>query len=161
MFTKLYTLCLLLEECIHSEVKVIQDNMDKLKSTVQDLEAEKDKCPLNSSVLECEQENISTISEITDSRNRTPSNRSNEKYNVLNHPNLNTEHLSWKTPDAMHCSLNDMFTAQRNTRAGTAGIQNRYRLEYTASPAQERLNENESEMQSSFLDQCQSGQLNL
>ena len=60
----------------------------------------------------------------------------------------------------MHCSLNEMFTPQSTTGAVTTGIQNRYRLEYTVSPAQERLGENESEMQS-FLDQRQSGHLNL
>ena len=105
-----------------------------------------------------EPNNLSTISEIVP-QNVTPLNESPDRKNE-DMGNTTGENLGWETPDGLHCSINDLRT--RNGLQNTA-LKNIYRLEYTASPAQEGFSESENNKtaEQSFLDQRRSEQLNL
>jgi hypothetical protein len=153
------------QEKFPSEIKVVKNDLSNLKKSIEDLEATQRRCPLNSSVIEGgkEEENVSTLSEIIDPEIVRHPNEEFIKKNNVGHPICN-ENLGWKTPEAMHRSFNEMISVQTSSRVPHKSvITNRYRLEYTASPAQERFRENESEMNTTvsqpFLDKRQVEQL--
>ena len=150
------------------------------------------KVPLNSSMAECGNElnDLSEISELTDFRNLTQINEF-EKKKDLSHPNERSEknistktdaaqfcpvqdNFGWNTPAGMHCSFTDFLPAENSEHPRRQSvIFNRYRLDYTASPAsaittqdKERVIESESRTVSpsfnqSFLYKRRSGQSNL
>ena len=107
-----------------------------------------------------DENDLSTISEIVQV-NDVPHPR--ETPGISAHPTgaQSAENLEWKTPDALHRSLN--FTAGHSTarpQHRSAPV-NRYRLDYTESPAvQDRVIGSESEDQS-FLDKRRHGPSNL
>ena len=122
-------------------------------------------CPLNSSLIVIEENNemnLSTISEIVNLENSPHPNIENAD---MVHPSeTHNANLGWKTPDGMHCSYDDIFPAQNNTGPlHRVAVANRYRLDYTASPAHNKAvpDEIESSANRSFLDKCTPGQSNL
>ena len=125
-------------------------------------ENDQEETPLNSSIIE-DRNDLSKISEIVIEYDMPRP--IEESFGFSAHPTeaqlcQSKENLEWKTPDALHRSLNftpGHSTARPQHRSAPA---NRYRLDYTASPAQETTNEIESHDQS-FLDKRQHGPLNL
>ena len=122
-------------------------------------------CPLNYSLIVIEENNemnLSTISEIVNLENSPHPNIENAD---MVHPSeTHNANLGWKTPDGMHCSYDDIFPAQNNTGPlHRVAVANRYRLDYTASPAHNKAvpDEIESSANRSFLDKCTPGQSNL
>jgi hypothetical protein len=168
--------------CQPEEIKIIQKDLANLKTGMQRTK-EPSRSFLNSSLKELEncsnvEENNSVIS-IQDESNQTISSNISEIVDVKisTPPNENKKDISthptsaqycWKTPDALHCSLNELFPAQNTTGPPRRSvIANRYRIDYTESPAQYKQSSTESESEcasdnnQSFLEKRRPGQSSL
>ena len=141
---------------IPAEMKELQIKFKSVKENDQEV------TPLNSSIIE-DRNDLSTISEIVIEDDIPHPNE--ESFGFSAHPTeaqlcKSKENLEWKTPDALHRSLNftpGHSTARPQHRSAPA---NRYRLDYTASPAQDRDGETRIDNQS-FLDKRRHGPSNL
>ena len=84
----------------------------------------------------------------------------NENLDIPPHPTdkISDENLEWRTPDALHRSINEMTPAMSAVPPHhRSAPQNMYKLNYTASPAQNKS----GNLNRSFLDQGQPADSNL
>ena len=118
-----------MEEKQGGKVNKLESNFEELKEYI----TTKENGPLNSSIIICEEEDLSTMSEIV------------VENDILEHPN---ENFDWKTPAGLHRSLNDLSPTPGSAPSAPPPpppVINRYRLDYTASPADDRHISSESE----------------